>query len=81
MENGMMWFDDSEKALAIKVEEAALYHERKFGRWPNVCLVHPSMVTGEGLVVRGIAVRTARYVLPGHLWVWIETPTNEERIS
>ena len=84
MNNGMLWFDDSKRALAIKVEEAALYHERKYGRLPNVCLVHPGMVTEDSLIVRGIAVRMARYVQPGHLWIGVEiveTPTtNEKRI-
>ena len=81
MDAGMMWFDNSKQALALKVEEAARHYERRYGRWPNVCEVHPSMVTEEGLVVRGIALRTARNVLPGNLWVgWEEkTPTNEKR--
>lgn len=83
MDAGMVWFDDTERALALKVEEAARCHERRYGRWPNVCVVHPSMVTEEGLVVRGVRLTTERNVLPGNLWVgWEEkTTTNGERIN
>ena len=82
MNSGMLWFDNDPKtALTAKIERAVDYYRHKYGRDPNLCLIHPSMLpatpipdpspeTGEGS--RGITVRPYRPVLPGHLWIGIE---------
>jgi hypothetical protein len=44
MNLGMLWFDNDPKAaLDIKVERAAAYYRRKYGKTPTLCFVHPSM--------------------------------------
>jgi len=45
MNTGMMWYDaDPKTTLSTKVERAAEYYERKYGRRPNTCLVNPRML-------------------------------------
>ncbi len=83
---GLLWFDDDpHRGLKEKVERAAKRYAEKFGRYPNVCYVHPSMLDGNGsggqpLVLelgepsrrgqsRRLTVRPRRTVLRDHLWV------------
>jgi hypothetical protein len=87
MNAGMLWFDNDPKtALTAKIERAVDYYRNKYGRDPNLCLIHPSMlpadqklddpaITGaEGEKPKNgkIIVRPYRPVLPGHLWIGIE---------
>jgi len=74
MTSGMLWFDNSNTTLAQKIQKAAAYYEKKYGRKPDLCLVHPSMFlpdtgVGEGM---SLTVRPYRPVLPGHIWIGIE---------
>lgn len=72
MQTGMLWFDNDPKtALTVKIERAADYYNKKYGRPPDLCLVHPSMLTQEGLQGK-IMVRPYRPVLPGHLWLGVD---------
>ena len=75
----MLWFDNDPKtALAAKIERAVDYYRHKYGRDPNLCLVHPSMVASEGTadkdtpVSGNVMIRPYRPVLPGHLWIGVE---------
>jgi hypothetical protein len=83
MNVGMLWFDnDPRTALTAKVTRAADYYRQKYGLIPDVCLVHPSMLSGslpnkieapalsavEGLAGK-VAVRPNRLIQPGHLWI------------
>jgi hypothetical protein len=87
MNTGMLWFDNDPKtALTTKIERAADYYHKKYGRKPNLCLIHPSMLpanekvendnpsTGKPALSKdkGVVIRTYRPVLPGHLWIGIE---------
>ena len=89
MNAGMLWFDNDPKtALTAKIERAVDYYRHKYGRDPNLCLIHPSMmenpaseggagenpITGKPVlsVAEGVMVRPYRPVLPGHLWIGIE---------
>ena len=81
MNAGMLWFDNDPKtALTTKIERAVDYYRHKYGRDPNLCLIHPSMVenpagasgTSENPTIGKITVRPYRPVLPGHLWIGIE---------
>jgi hypothetical protein len=86
MNIGMLWFDNDAKAdLADKVERAASYYQKKYGKRPDLCYIHPSMVppatngdsaeAGLKPAIRAgkggstIEVRTTRSVLPNHLWI------------
>lgn len=73
MNTGMLWFDnDPRTALSDKVQKAADYYRRKYGRVPDLCLVHPSMLTAQAdrQSANGkVDVRCHRAILPGHLWI------------
>lgn len=73
MNSGMLWFDNDPKtALTAKIERAVDYYRHKYGRDPNLCLIHPSMVDKDNPEIGKIVVRPYRPVLPGHLWIGIE---------
>jgi len=71
MHTGMLWFDNSKTALDIKIKKAMNYYHKKYGRIPELCLVHPSMLT-EQPKDDEITIRSYRPVLPGHIWIGIE---------
>jgi hypothetical protein len=86
MNIGMLWFDnDSDADLAAKIERAAVYYQKKYGKKPNLCFVHPSMapIQPEGspagpkeapaIKAGNVEIRTTRSVLPNHLWIGIHS--------
>jgi len=68
----MLWFDNSQIALDVKIQKAIDYYRRKYGRTPDLCLVHPSMLKDTKLDERKITIRPYRPVLPGHIWIGVE---------
>lgn len=77
---GLLWFDDDpNRDLRQKVGNAVQRYQEKFGRYPTVCYVHPSMVTsaapsGNGTIsidIGDICLRVVprRSVLKHHLWL------------
>jgi len=80
MHTGMLWFDNSQTTLNAKIQKAIDYYHKKYGRTPDLCLVHPSMLTDTKLeaekpalsAAEGITIRPYRPVLPGHLWIGVE---------
>lgn len=48
MKTGLLWFDDDpRKQLEEKVRRAAAHYERKYGRAPTLCFVHPSVLNNS----------------------------------
>lgn len=74
MHTGMLWFDNSQTALTVKIQKAVDYYSKKYGRSPDLCLVHPSMLetNQRQLEINKLTVRPYRPVLPGHIWIGIE---------
>ena len=72
MHTGMLWFDDSQITLNMKIQNAMEYYRKKYGRVPDLCLVHPNMLKGTKLEEEKITVRPYRPVLPGHIWIGVE---------
>ena len=72
MHTGMLWFDNSQTELNAKIQKAVDYYHKKYGRIPDLCLVHPNMLKDEVLKEEKITVRPYRPVLPGHIWIGIE---------
>jgi len=81
MNTGMMWFDNDPKtALSAKIDRAVEYYRKKYGRNPNLCLIHPAALenptpesgAGEKSRKGKIKVRPYSPVLPGHLWIGVE---------
>lgn len=83
MNIGMLWFDNDPKAgLSSKVERAAAYYRNKYGKTPNLCYVHPSMLPApaqpanenNAFIAAGVELRSNRAVLPNHFWLGINIP-------
>ena len=73
MNTGMLWFDNDPKTgLSSKIERAVDYYRQKYGRDPDLCLLHPSMVDTESAANLKITIRPYSPVLPGHFWIGIE---------
>ena len=72
MHTGMLWFDNSQIELNAKIQKAVDYYHKKYGRVPDLCLVHPNMLKDVILKEEKITVRPYRPVLPGHIWIGIE---------
>ena len=74
MHTGMLWFDNSQTTLTVKIQKAVDYYHKKYGRNPDLCLVHPSMMEANQrqLEINKLTVRPYRPVLPGHIWIGIE---------
>ena len=82
MNVGMLWFDnDSKSDLIAKVTQAATYYQDKYGKHPNICYVHPSIVASQSkpdleeqsLKAGEIEVHLTNLVLPNHLWIGVGT--------
>jgi hypothetical protein len=73
MRVGMLWLDDDHRmAIDERVDRAVAYYRGKYGRRPNLCIVHPSTLGEE--VYRGSAdveLQTSNSVLPDHLWLGV----------
>lgn len=84
MNIGMLWFDNDPKTeINSKIERAAHYYRDKYGKSPNLCFVHPSMIGVESpdtpatITQSGdISVRTSASVLPNHFWIGINGSNN-----
>ena len=87
MDIGMLWFDSDPKTEpARKIERAVAYYQKKYGRNPTLCYVHPSMMLAfQGtrtetvlpespanyIRAGGVEVRQNRSILPNHFWIGV----------
>ena len=80
MHTGMLWFDNSNKPLAAKIKGGVEYYVKKYGRNPDLVLVHPSMLekTQAQIQIEKLTVRPYRPVLPRHIWIGIEVVRTAE---
>ena len=82
MHTGMLWFNNSPRmTLDQKINQAAEYYQKKYGRTPDLCLVHPSLLNDlnkTAVESLKLTVRPFRPVLPGHIWVGIEDKPSKE---
>ncbi len=74
MKVGMLWFDeDQEVGFAQKIERASDYYQRKYGRKPNLCFVHPeSFGEQESAPKVAMKVKTSQTLLSNHFWIGVE---------
>ena len=76
IKTGMLWLDDNSRhPFSAKVERAIAYYKEKYGRYPNVCYIHPSCMPKALSLERPIDIRTAKDVLPHHFLLGITHPT------
>lgn len=83
MNIGMLWFDNDQKtAIPYRIERAAEYYRTKYGKRPDLCFVHPSMLPKENETANpsiksgDIEVRPSKAVLPNHFWLGINNGVN-----
>ena len=77
MNTGMLWFDNDPKTdLATKIAQAAAYYQKKYGRIPDVCFVHPSMLQDGETKAGGLELKPNRVVRPHHLWLGMRDPVD-----
>ena len=77
MNIGMLWFDNDNKSdLVTKIQKAADYYHLKYGKAPNLCLVHPRTMGNSLWTEAGIEVRTTPAVLPNHFWLGVNSNGN-----
>ncbi|MDY7078462.1 MAG: hypothetical protein SXV54_16220 [Chloroflexota bacterium] len=84
MEEGLLWYDDNPgRNLTEKIGKAARRYRQKFGAMPNVCYVHPSVLSGNGKVqkVDGMRVASLPSVLRHHFWVGREEKQQRRRAA
>jgi hypothetical protein len=91
MDIGLLWFDDDpRRRLEDKVGRAAQRYREKYGRWPNTCYVHPTVVTdhlGQDLRVAcrmrrpqtTIRVVSAPNILLHHYWLGESTQSSIDK--
>jgi hypothetical protein len=72
MNIGMLWFDNDPKTdLSVKIERAVAYYRTKYGQSPNLCFVHPSMLSDPQSNPAKVEVRANNSVRPNHFWIGI----------
>jgi hypothetical protein len=78
MEIGMLWFDnDKKRDLLAKLKRATKYYQDKYGKAPNLCFVHPSMLDTNNLIHQpGVEVRTSSMIQPQHFWIGVNQTDN-----
>ena len=76
----MLWYDgDPSRQIDEKVEIAAAYYRKKYGRSPNLCLIHPQMVEQSELDPSArIEVRLSNLVLLDHFWMGVRPEEDVE---
>lgn len=72
MEIGMLWFDNDEKVdLMERIDRAVKYFYKKYGKFPNICYLHPSMINDKNKELEGIQLETRKSIVPYHYWLCI----------
>lgn len=79
MEIGMLWFDNDPKTDVVdKIIRASAYYHRKYGKTPDLCFVHPTMLPSgnngaslPGEKLPNVEVRTSKSVRPNYFWIGV----------
>lgn len=76
MNMGMLWYDSNPQTdLPSKLSRAVSYYVEKYGKKPNLCFIHPSMLADEKtrqlLPALGVELKPNRLVLPHHFWIGV----------
>ena len=82
MKTGMLWFDEnSGRDLGAKIERAARHYEAKYGMFPDLCYVHPSMLATKALEKHMVEVKPSNNILPNHLWIGVRDAALSRRAA
>lgn len=79
MKIGMLWYEKGAlESLSQKVQKAVDYYREKYGRAPNRCFVHPSMLPWPGQdgpvdeqsrLIGPVELIGSEQVRPNHFWI------------
>jgi hypothetical protein len=70
MDIGMLWFDNDPKTdLLSKLARASSYYQKKYGKAPNLCFVHPSMYIQFSSKPSGMEIQENPAIRPHHFWL------------
>ncbi len=81
MQAGMMWFDNDKKTtLSAKIETAATYYHKKYGKTPDLCMVHPSMIPDDLPKDEKMTILPYQPIINGHLWIGIDDSRYKRKV-
>ena len=81
MQAGMMWFDnDKQTSLATKIQTAAAYYQKKYGKTPDLCMVNPSMIKEDEKKSGKIVIRPYQPIANDHLWIGIDDSRFKKKV-
>ncbi len=69
MNAGMLWQENA--PVVERVQHAAAYFQKKYGRKPDTAFVNPKLLTDHQLVVEGVEVLSLRIPVT-LLWIGVE---------
>lgn len=71
MITGMLWFDNDKKTtFNNKIDQAVKYYRKKYGQAPDICFVHPKMISAEkDAVPAKLEVKASPMILQHHFWI------------
>lgn len=68
----MLWFDNDPKLdVSQKIQLAADYYRKKYGKTPNLCFVHPANMPAVLNDTGPVEVRSSTTMLPNHFWIGV----------
>jgi hypothetical protein len=74
MRKGMLWFDnDSKRTISEKITKAVIYYHNKYGRNPDCCHVHPSMLPSNAPQSKNLKILPDRTIMPNYFWIGISS--------
>lgn len=73
MNIGMLWFDEDPRVnLKVRLTRAVAYYQKKYGRIPNLCFIHPATAGDDPPEeVAELEVRTSKKILPNYFWLGV----------
>lgn len=70
MREGMLWYiNDPKGELKTTVEKAVEFFQKKYGRVPLVCYVHPTALESEFVAKDAVKVLPNEMVIKNHIWL------------
>ena len=67
----LFWIKEPGANLEQRVLWAADNYQRKYGKAPNLCFVHPSLLNGKANRLGGVRLEAKKSILPNYLWIGV----------
>jgi len=83
MNVGMLWLDSNSRLdIAQRIQSAAAYYRKKYGKKPNVCVVHPAILD-ESMpsVIGSMEIRSDICILKQHFWLGVEEEKEDLHVA